>query len=278
MTGPSRRAVLLGGAGAVVLAGGIATAKGWAPWSEQLQQTYGDPGRLSSGSFESGLRKTEVRYLICRPPGVSSTDHLPVVIALHGRGGSAGSILDVGLDAAQASAVAAGARGFAVVGVDGGEASYWHARRDGTDAGAMVTDELLPLLQARGMDTNRVALYGFSMGGWGALHLLATHPGRFRAAATASAALWTSAARTPAGAFDDAADFERTDVFAAAATIAKTPLRMDCGDADPFVEANRAFRALIPGVGGAITPGGHDGAYWRAQAPAELIFLAAHLR
>jgi low temperature requirement protein LtrA len=44
--------------------------------------------------------------------------------------------------------VAADARPWAVVGVDGGDASYWHARADGTDAEAMVLDELLPTLRS----------------------------------------------------------------------------------------------------------------------------------
>jgi hypothetical protein len=48
------------------------------------------------------------------------------------------------------AAVEQGATPFAMASVDGGE-SYWHARVDGEDAGAMVVDEFLPLLADHGL-------------------------------------------------------------------------------------------------------------------------------
>src|SRR5215469_14006275 len=58
-----------------------------------------------------------------------------------------------------------------VVSVDGGANDYWHPRRSGSDAGAMVINELLPMLAGHGIDTSRVAFLGWSMGGYGAVRL-----------------------------------------------------------------------------------------------------------
>jgi len=51
------------------------------------------------------------------------------------------------------------------------------------------------------------------MGGFGALDLARLAPSRFCAVGAHSAALWFSGGETPAGAFDDAADFERHDLI-----------------------------------------------------------------
>ena len=65
--------------------------------------------------------------------------------------------------------------GLAVATVDGGN-SYWHARRSGVDPASIIVQELLPLLARKGLDTERIALMGWSMGGYGAL-LLASRLG-----------------------------------------------------------------------------------------------------
>lgn len=83
-------------------------------------------------------------------------------MVLHGRDGDADSAFDLGY----ADAVAV--TGLALVSVDGGN-GYWHARGDGTDSGAMVREELIPLALRRcGLSgTARVGLLGWSMGGFG---------------------------------------------------------------------------------------------------------------
>ena len=54
-----------------------------------------------------------------------------------------------GVEQGLAQAVAAGIPPFAVVAVDGG-GSYWHKRASGEDSGAMVLDELIPMLERPG--------------------------------------------------------------------------------------------------------------------------------
>jgi hypothetical protein len=82
-------------------------------------------------------------WLVTRPPG-TDLDGLPVVIALHGAGGDAQAVIDnVGVD----RFLAASGQSFAIAAIDG-DRSYWHPRTDGSDTGALIIDEFLPLLAA----------------------------------------------------------------------------------------------------------------------------------
>ena len=106
-----------------------------------------------------------------------------------------------------------GPRAPAVLLVDGGDHSYYHDRRDGP-WGEYVFREAIPAaLERLRADPDRVAIGGISMGGFGALDLARLHPGRFCAVGGHSPALWRTGGETPAGAFDDAEDFSRHDLF-----------------------------------------------------------------
>ncbi|EUA92498.1 putative cONSERVED EXPORTED PROTEIN [Mycobacterium ulcerans str. Harvey] len=67
--------------------------------------------------------------MIALPPG--QTGLLRPVIALHGKDGNAGMMLDLGVEEGLAQLVKSGKPPFAVVGVDGGKTSYWHRRASG---------------------------------------------------------------------------------------------------------------------------------------------------
>ena len=79
-------------------------------------------------------------------------------------------------------------------------------------------------------------------------------------------------------AFDSAADWAANDVFAAAARLATVQVRIDCGTADPFCAADRAFVAALakPPAGG-FSAGGHNADYWRRVAPDEVDFIGRAL-
>jgi S-formylglutathione hydrolase FrmB len=148
-----------------------------------------------------------------------------------------------------------------------------------------VVEEALPAaLRRTGADPRRVAIGGISMGGFGALDLARLHPDRFCAVGGHSAALWEDAGQTPEGAFDDAADFERHDVIAAAAApgaLGSGPIWIDAGDADPFRAANDTLVANLRASGADLRahewPGAHEGDYWSSHMPAYLRFYAAAL-
>ncbi|MEB3070950.1 alpha/beta hydrolase-fold protein [[Mycobacterium] vasticus] len=228
---------------------------------------------MVTGSFDSAARGgITTNWAIARPPG--QTEALRPLIALHGKGSDASTVMAGGVEQGLAEAVAAGLPPFAVVAVDGG-GSYWHRRASGEDSGAMVTDELLPLLADQGLDTSRVAFLGWSMGGYGAL-LLGGRLGPRRTAAicAVSPALWLSPGASAPGAFDGASDFEANSVFGMPA-LGSIPIRVDCGDSDPFYSATKAFIAQLPHPpAGGFSPGGHDGGYWSSQMPAELTWIA----
>ena len=145
---------------------------------------------MTTGSFVSAARGgVSTNWAIARPPG--QTKALRPVIALHGKGSDASTVMAGGVEQGLAQAVNAGLPPFAVVAVDGG-GSYWHKRASGEDAGAMVLNELIPMLDTQRLDTSRVAFLGWSMGGYGAL-LLGGRLGSARTAAicAVSPALWT---------------------------------------------------------------------------------------
>ncbi|MGH3640435.1 MAG: alpha/beta hydrolase [Mycobacterium sp.] len=226
-----------------------------------------------TGSFVSAARGgVPTNWAIARPPG--QTGSLRPVIALHGKGQDAAGVMAGGVEDGLAQAVAAGIPPFAVVAVDGG-GGYWHKRESGEDAGAMVLDELIPMLSSQGLDTSRVGFLGWSMGGYGAL-LLGSRLGPARTASicAVSPALWTSSGATAPGAFDGADDYAANSVWGLP-NLASIPVRIDCGNSDPFYSATKQYIAQLPTPpSGGFSPGGHDGAFWSSQLPAEIEWMA----
>lgn len=295
MANLSRRAVLRLGAGAVAgAAGAFAAGRMLEPAAhlaapdvamtgvgapllpppplEPASATVAAP-TMVTGSFVSAARGgVSTNWAIARPPG--QTAPLRPVIALHGKGSDAATVMAGGVEQGLAQAVAAGLPPFAVVAVDGG-GSYWHKRASGEDSGAMVLDELLPMLGGQGLDTSRVAFLGWSMGGYGALLLGARlGPARTAAITAVSPALWLSSGAAAPGAFDGPDDFAANTVFGLPA-LASIPIRIDCGNSDPFYSATKQFIAELPNPpAGGFSPGGHDGGFWSSQLPAELKWMA----
>ena len=98
---------------------------------------------------------------------------------------------------------------------------------------------------------------------------------RVTAVVAESPALFRSYQDATPGAYDDPADYASVTVFGRQEELAGIPLRVDCGTADPFVDAARAYVESFPTrPAGAFTEGGHDVGYWRSMAPAQLRFLA----
>ena len=94
-----------------------------------------------------------------------------------------------------------------------------------------------------------------------------------------SAALWTSGGASAPGAFDDAEDYARNDVFAAARRGAyrSLPVWIDGGDRDPFRDADATFARLVH-VPDHVSPGGHASSYWHAHMAEYLSFYASACR
>jgi hypothetical protein len=199
-------------------------------------------------------------------------------VTLHARGSDhTGAYTGLHLDRYLAAAVTGGLPPFAIASVDGGESSYWHPRQ-GTDPAGMVIHEFVPLLARHGLITARIGLYGWSMGGYGVLYL-AERLRRTRWRLPSRRARPSGSSRqSAAGAFDDAEDWRRHDVWPHLAALRGIAVKIDCGSTDGFWPATRELRARIhPTPAGGIEPGGHDEAFWTRQAPAALRFAGHHL-
>jgi S-formylglutathione hydrolase FrmB len=285
----NRRGVLRMGAGASAAATGVfalsalldplepkaAPPQAPAPFEPKTGSSL--PTTLT-GSFVSAARGgAQTNWVIALPPGQTPQNGtLRPVIALHGKDGNANMILDCGVEDGLAQLVKAGKPPFAVVGVDGGSNSYWHKRASGEDPGAMVLEELLPMLSSMGFDTSRVGLMGWSMGGYGAMHLGAKlGPSRVAGICAISPALFTSYTGSTFGSFDSYDDWMQNTVVGVPA-LSQIPLRVDCGTFDRFYFATRQFvNQLKTPPAGSFSLGGHDIGYWRAQLPGELAWMAS---
>jgi len=285
--------VLLVGAAGGVTAGAAAVAgvyEGVLPGRPRIQAALGlngEPGRVpdvawgpvETGSFVSAHRLgAATRWVLLRPPG-TGRDRLPLVVALHGLGWDLDGFLPDGIGLPQflAAATADGVPPFAIVAAEGGD-SYWHPRPDGEDAGAMVVEELLPLMAARDdLFVDRVGLLGWSMGGYGVLRLAGElGAGRVAAVAAAGPAIWSDPSEASRTGFDDDAQYEEHTVTGRQDDLAGIPVRIDCGTGDPFY---RDVEDYVAGFGedtdvtSSFEPGAHDRGFWRRVLPDQLAFV-----
>lgn len=285
----TRRSLLRIGAGAAATAAGAyalgmnlsrseetARAISMTSVGAPLDSPLAPPGAAPTyvtGSFVSQARGgVSTNWVIARPPG--QTGPLRTVIALHGQDSDAAMVME-GIDQSLAKAVEAGLPPFAVAAADGGGMCYWHKRASGEDSGAMVVDEFIPMLASQGLDTSRIGFWGWSMGGYGALLLGARlGPARTTAICAVSPALWNSPDDATPGAFDGPEDYAANSVWGLPA-LASIPIRIDCGDDDPFISATKPFIAQLPhGAAGGFSPGGHNAEFWGSQQDAEAAWLA----
>jgi enterochelin esterase-like enzyme len=290
----TRRAVLLGGAGVVAVGlVGAGIEQGVLPGRPFLQAHLGldgkdgtipdiAPGPVEEGSFVSAARGgVETGWSLILPPG-SRGDGLPVVVAMHGLGATHATLIGpgFGIDRYLAAYVDGGGTPFAIVAADGGT-TYWHPRPNGEDASRMVTDELLPLVEQRGLDTTSIGLIGWSMGGYGALRLAGLRgPDTTFAVVASSPALVSDAGDAPSAGFADRAEYEQESIYHDQADLAGIPVRVDIGTGDAFYRDVQDYVAGFPDdadVTSTFEPGGHTDGYWRRMLPAQLEFLGNNL-
>jgi S-formylglutathione hydrolase FrmB len=227
------------------------------------------------GAHVQAFKVDGLQEIAVVPAAVAPTGQRPMVLFLYGRGGHASDQLSnqAFFDALRD----AGKRAPVFVFAQSNDHSYWHDRAE-RKWGAYLWRHVIPAAVKRfGIDSNRIAVGGISMGGFGAFDIALHHPGRFCAVGGHSPAIFTSASETAPGAFDDAADFARNDVVALARR--RRPARrvwIDSGDADPFLAGDRALGAAL-GMRVRMSPGGHDAAYWHAHYRDYLRFYASAL-
>ncbi|AZG46076.1 alpha/beta hydrolase [Gordonia insulae] len=294
----SRRSVLVGGLGAAVI-GGLAACSDQEPTKVEPRkletraaddelpsetsppQIAGGPP-LVTGSFVSAkMGGRETRWAVARPAGV--TGRLPVVVVLHALNTNEKSIFSSKLEMQNVLQryVDAGNAPFALAAADAAR-NYFHPRADGTDGGAMILDEFLPMLASNSelnLSTERIGLFGWSMGGYGALRLgaLLGAP-RVAAIAVSSPALWADPRNFPPRAFDSYDDYQANSLFGQQAAFAKIPLLISIGSSDQFFTYTRQWAAgLHPPAAFGTSAGGHTNRYWRSVLPEQVEFLGRNL-
>jgi pimeloyl-ACP methyl ester carboxylesterase len=269
-SGLTRRRVLGGVAGlaGVVAIGGIGIAV--AP--DRLRSRLGlEPdafipdapeGRVAVERVHSEARGMDVELFTAVPAGHGDGAGLPVVVILHGAKATASDYRDFGFGRFLTRSVRDGAAPFVLAGADGGRLRWEKDPSGVDDPGAMVLDEMPAWLHERGFDAGRRALWGWSMGGYGALRLAERRPSWARGVAVFS----------PAISQGDA-------VFEHAARLDAATLACWCGTEDPFHDATRVFVGALaarPAIA-SFSPGGHTRAYWNDQTLEAFRFLSQRL-
>lgn len=226
-------------------------------------------------TVKSRLVGRSLEQAVILPSG--STKGRPLLVLLHGRSSTPD---DMARESIANAVEELGARAPVVLFANGGNHSYYHDRRDGR-WGSYILQEAIPAAVRKfHLDGRRVAIGGFSMGGFGALDLARYR--RFCAVGGHSAAMWRTGGETPAGAFDDAEDFERNDVIA----LVRSNLHLyrgarvwiDVGTEDPFRSADTELAGLLPEKRFRLWRGGHELSYLDDHAVEILRFYANALR
>lgn len=209
----------------------------------------------------SAARGRPVDFYTAVPAGYGAGRGLPVCLVLHGGSKTAADFPALGLGRFLTDAVRRGAPPFALAGATGDRLAWRPAAGD--DPQRMVHEEIPRWCAARRFDTSRVALWGWSMGGYGALLLAAAYPGFARAVAAFSPAVRRG-----------------DEIFTAAGALRGTPVGLWCGRQDGLHDTVRDLGAALPAppAAGGYTDGRHNFGYWSRCIPAAFDFVSEALR
>ena len=128
----------------------------------------------------------------------------------------------------------------------------------------MVREELPAWCAERGFDTGRIAAWGWSMGGYGALLLAQTFPGL----------------RAVGGRVLPGGHAGRRGVRRRPAADRGLPVGLWCGRDDGLYDDVAALHRALPAapVAGGYTAGRHNFGYWSRVVPSAFAFVASTLR
>lgn len=261
----------------------VLTAALLAPALSGCTSLFAGPTTIT-GTLSSAATGSNHDWAIWYPTGTGRDSGLPVVLVLHGLGDTIASIEPLGYTSQASALIDSGAAPFAIAAING-DTLFWQKLGD-QDAGAMVAEEFLPVLADHGLDIGRLALTGWSMGGWGTLRLAERElRGKLRAAAAISTPCYADYRWVPAPyqKLMSRSVFEAGNFYNHPERLTDLPLFLACGTEDPFEAGNEDFVITLDSQPGVIQPtrvfskGAHDADYWRSAAPAQFRFLADHL-
>ena len=254
-----RRTFLAAGAGAGVVAGLVGYRSRSGDFEPVVPHAPVGDERLERR--RSARRGRPVDFYTAVPAGHGAGRGLPVCVVLHGASKTAADFPALGLGRFLTDAVRRGAPPFVLAGATGDRLAWRPSGDD--DPQRMVREEIPRWCAERGFDARRIALWGWSMGGYGALLLAEAHPGLARAVAAFSPAVR-----------------EGDEIFAAAERLRGTPVGLWCGRQDGLLDDTRALAAALPEppAAGGYQDGRHNFGYWSRCVPAAFDFVAGALR
>lgn len=231
------------------MAAGSAVAAAAGVWT---RRTGPPPVRPSAPAGNEGVeqvystaRGRVVDFYTAVPHGYGDGRGLPVCLVLHGGSKRPADFAALGLGGFLTDAVHRGTAPFVLAGATGDRLAWQPS--GGDDPQRMVHEGLPAWCAARGFDTGRLAAWGWSMGGYGALLLAETFPGFLRSVAAFSPAVRPGDA-----------------VFDGVARLTGTPIGLWCGRDDPLYPHVRALRKALPAAAaaGGYGAGRHNFGYW----------------
>jgi pimeloyl-ACP methyl ester carboxylesterase len=204
----------------------------------------------------SAARGRTVDYYTAVPAGHGDGRGLPVCLVLHGGSKTARDFPSLGLGRFLSNA----AKPFVLAGATGDRLNWEPSGAD--DPQRMVHEEIPTWCAERGFDTTRLAVWGWSMGGYGSLLLAQTLPGFVRCVAAFSPAV------SPGD-----------TVFTHVNELHETPIGLWCGRDDGLYDNVRALERALPRppAAGGYTAGRHNFGYWSTVIPAAFDFIGGVL-
>lgn len=154
-------------------------------------------------------------------------------------------------------------------------------------------ETFIPTVESAYAGDGRRAITGFSMGGFGALHLALAAPDRFTSISALSGAFTPTASERTSGDLvallgeraDHEADYAAIDLETRLRTrfAQLPPLYFHCGSEDRLVTSQRHLGTVLRDLGLgedrlvlSETPGGHDWAFWRDASAGVIAFHGRH--
>lgn len=259
---------------------------GWVPGSDRLKRFFADTGpdgtipKAPAGDVRlerrfSSARGRDVGLFTAVPQGSGDGRGLPVCLVLHGASATTADFTSFGFSHFLTAAVTEGVTPFVLVGADGGQKRWRSAdAADHDDPQRMLIEEVPRWLEDRGFDFTRLAAWGWSMGGYGALLLAEGLGDRLRAAAAFSPAVPGKADGAPA-----TADGRPRDVWAGIDRLAGDRIGVWCGTADSLYPNVKKFVGAMPSEPAieSYARGAHTRGYWNRTTPAAFRFIGDRL-
>ncbi|QNK61578.1 prolyl oligopeptidase family serine peptidase [Pedobacter sp. PAMC26386] len=244
--------------------------------------------KVDTIAVQSTLMKKKIRCIFITPNQTIDTEHFPVVYVLHGYSGNAIRTIEQDIPdlAAQADIYK-----MIFVLADGGFDSWYFDSpvNDQLRYESFISKELISFTDRNYptiMQREKRAIYGWSMGGHGALFIAMRHKDLYGAAGSICGAVDFRPFVHAYGIEKSLGDFssherswETHTVSYTASSLKNKELKLiiDCGLNDPLLEINRSLHRKLTELkiehDYTERPGAHDAAYWSKASAFQLLFI-----